>query len=68
MDVQMPTISVFWHFREKFFCYIAFALYSNQQKLQDGEKEVDGWAGRASMTIPTKGFWVAFDLKLSVAE
>lgn len=27
MDVQMPTISVFWHFRETFFCHIAFAFH-----------------------------------------
>lgn len=45
-----------------------FLAHSNQQKLWDEGRGVDGLAGPACATMSATGFRVAFGLKLPVAE
>lgn len=53
LDVQ-NTKSVFWHFREKFFCHIAFALHkailflltATDKNYGTGAGEWMGWQGQ----------------------
>jgi len=72
---RTPIKFDFWHFREIFFCHIAFVMHkalflahSNQQQLWDGRRGVDALAGPTSTTVSARGFRVAFGLKLLVSE